>query len=148
VDIVASDASDAFLNHMTDSGLRPLHIDIMNINDELAGKYGNIITRGVSPMISADLALVRRTYANIRRLLSNRGRLIVLIPRTLPGEFSTIALHHKHNLWVEFREIRHLRLQVFPAPWYNKLPISVAVIVENILGRYCGICDVSILEAE
>ena len=124
-------------------------MDATNIPSSVGRAFDNILTQGVSTLVTKDLDLVRRTYESIWDALIPGGRLIFIFPNAYqrPGKpWSTVGQHLPLIEDTGFRTVKRFRNQLFPSKWYHFAPAVVTQPLEYTLGRRFGMRNVFVLE--
>jgi SAM-dependent methyltransferase len=146
-EVLASDIGDFFVRYMRDQGLKAERVDATDITATVGGDWANIITQGVSTLITQDLDLVEQTYRSAHAALREGGRLIIVTPNAYKRlGWSQDADHRDIYSRVGFEPIEVFRNQVLPTSAYARLPQWSSRSVERLIGRRFGLRHVYVLE--
>ena len=149
ISIVASDIEDFFLEYHEQRGLKSARVDAMNIVKSTGERYNNIVTQGVTTLVTNKLEWVRATYQSIWDALEPSGRLIFVFPNAYPSSrqpWSTIADHQPIIESIGFEFVTKFRHQLFPASFYRRISPMLTKGFERTLGRRLGVRHVLVLE--
>lgn len=149
--VIGSDIEPLFVQHMRSRGLKAMMVDATQISRSLTEPVENILTQGVSTLVTGRLDLVKQTYATIYENLVPTGRLIFIFPITTPTFFgpprwSTLKDHLPIIASTGFRNVAIFRSQILPSAWYEQMSKWMATLLENRVGAHIGIRHVLVLE--
>ena len=149
--VIGSDIEPLFVQHMRSRGLKAMMVDATQISRSLTEPVENILTQGVSTLVTGRLDLVKQTYATIYENLVPTGRLIFIFPITTPTFFgpprwSTLKDHLPIIALTGFRNVAIFRSQILPSAWYEQMSKWMATLLENRVGAHIGIRHVLVLE--
>ena len=149
VDVMASDIEPFFVDYQKQIGLESLQVNAMDIVSDVGKTFDNIITQGVSTLVTKDLDMVRTTYASVWNALNPAGRLIFIFPNAYqrPGKpWSTIDDHWPLIEEAGFDVVKRFRHQLFPSQWYHHLSPLVTQPLEKTIGQRWGMRNIFVLE--
>lgn len=146
LEVIASDLEPSFVEYMAAHGLHAIILDALDL-PPADGRWGVILSQGLSTLITRDLDLVARTYVSGRRALDPGGRFVVILPRPWQGGWSSARDHERIAAASGFRLVRHFRHQALPSRWYARLPAPILRGIDGTIGRVVGVRSVFVFEA-
>jgi len=147
--VTASDLEAFFVQYQASCGLRSRIVDATNISGGVGQLCDNILTQGVSTLVTNDLSLVEKTYRSVWSALRPGGRFIFIFPNAYcrsDKPWSRMRDHWSIIERVGFHLVAHFRNQVFPSKWYHILPSWVTCPIERTIGTKIGLRNVLVLE--
>jgi len=147
--VTASDLESFFVQYQESRGLKSRIVDATDILSGAGRQFDNILTQGVTTLVTNDLKLVERTYRSVWTALRPGGRFIFVFPNAYSRSdkpWSRMSDHWPIIERVGFRRVAHFRNQVFPSKWYHFLPSWLTCPVEWTIGARIGLRNVLVLE--
>jgi SAM-dependent methyltransferase len=150
-DVIASDIEPLFVEHMRSCGLQAQVVDAREITRDVSTHVDNVLTQGVSTLVTGKLGTVAKTYSAIHEILKPAGRLIFIFPITKPNvsreaRWSTLKDHLPVIESTGFRVVTIFRSQILPSAWYSRLGQPITKMLEVSVGVRLGVRHILVLE--
>ncbi len=139
LDVTASDIQPFLVEHIAAKGVQARVVDALHLADSIDRPYSNVLSGGISTLITPDLDVVRQTYESVYAALPPNGQFIFVLPSLWGERWSKPADHVRIARESGFRLRARFRHQVLPSSAYRRLPKSLLRLVERTVGRVAGI---------
>ena len=144
--VLATDIEPLFLEYLSRNRIPCCYCSAEAIGETFRFPVENILTQGLTPLISRDLGLVERTYSSIYSALAPGGRFIFIFPQDFLGKrYSKMSDHIPILSKFPFSNSYYFNNHIFPTNFYTESNRKVIGFLDYFLGKFFGFRTILIL---
>ncbi len=138
-DVVASDFHMFFVEHQRSRGLQAHQVDATDIAAAGLGRFANVFAHSITPLISHDEDITRRTYRSVYDTLEDGG-VFLMVHGMEPWRRVGWAMRRHEAMARDagFSSLQLFRNQLLPSPAYRMPLRPVTAVLESLLGTSLG----------